>query len=553
MTTSSPTLVLLLHILFLTSSLLSPLHANPLPSSVDFIIVGAGTAGSVLAARLCTRLPNATFLLLERSKPRNATEEFIVRTARARRLLASEAFLELAFTEPEPTMNNRILNGVTGRTLGGSSSVNGGQFTYPPRGTIPSYGINGLTDARAFHLLHRILRKVPIAPPPRSLISPYTSVYRRAAANAGFRATSNPFDGQDDKASWVLRHAFDHNGMRRDSFSAYVTPILSTACASNLRLVQTANVERVLLHPRREGRSRYVARGVRVRMDDGTIVKVRAKREVLLSAGPYASPRLLQLSGIGPSNVLRAAGVTPRISLPVGRGAQGRIAIVLTSTYSRRPLPAINPPTLYTTDLAANVAQFLRGDRGPFAFTEGSFNVRVGRLGYLVGTTVGEPGQRKISSVCVTSPDKSRATLQIRNADVNAPLKIRLNALSTRREMHAAIQCVREVHKLHDEWQNLMGGEHVAPFNLTKVELENDAIVEAIIRQVGNHAWHFVAGAPTGKVVDGNLRVKHVAGLRVIDASVIPKMPVSAGPLSSVFILAEHMAARIGNTYKQLG
>lgn len=148
----------------------------------DYIIVGAGTAGCTLAARLCALQPNSTIVLFERSTPRNASQEFLVQSPRLMLLSwYTEDLVERFTSLPTSALNNRSFTLFSGKTLGGTSSINNMQISLPVPGTIEGWGIRGLTRENSKKYYRRALNQLEVSVPVGKLRHRYTDVSIEAA------------------------------------------------------------------------------------------------------------------------------------------------------------------------------------------------------------------------------------------------------------------------------------------------------------------------------------------------------------------------------------
>lgn len=160
----------------------------PPPPAPDFVIVGGGTAGSTLAARLCTALPHARVVVLERGAPRNDTEELLVRAMRLNTATWPVPSLTQVMTgAPSAGVDGRRLLLLTGASLGGTSLINLGQWTLPVgRGDpVGGWGVTGLNASTAGRYYDRAARTLGVATPPRRLWQDYTDEWLAAARRAG--------------------------------------------------------------------------------------------------------------------------------------------------------------------------------------------------------------------------------------------------------------------------------------------------------------------------------------------------------------------------------
>lgn len=514
----------------------------------DFVIVGAGTAGCVLAANLCSRLPAATITLLERGLPRNDDTEFLVRAARNQvRAFSSQELAEIFPSLPIPGFLNRSSPLITGNTLGGSSSINGMQFTIPIRKSVDDWAIRGLSFSTAQRFYDIIRQKVGFAPQPLEFQQIYTDEYIRASESVGFPELNNPFEGVVQDGIWKNYIAADLKGRRRDSCSVYLQPALSGACTANLRVLQSATVSRIVLGAdERTGNMR--AKGIEyVHTLDRNRTSVRimgALREVILAAGPYGSPKLLQLSGIGPKEVLREAGITPVVELPVGQRTQGRSVTSITSLYTRVPIEPGNDGQNLN---ASARLQFEQGEGGVYGKAITATNMAVGLSGYAIMRTIGEEdfglGEPIIDSSCRENPT-SFGFLRVRNADPFQPPDVQMSVLNSQVDIGRMLTCLQRFSKVHDAIDERFGIVDLPPTGA--------GLNESFVRSSARISWHYVGGCAVGSVVDDTLRVRGVAGLRVIDASVLRSMPLSAGPLASVYMVAEYASQKLSEEYRCL-
>lgn len=215
----------------------------------DFVIVGAGTAGCAIAARLCTALPSSKIVLLERGFKRNDKAEFLVRSARKfSSTWESPMISEFFESMPNPGLFGRKVAIMTGNTLGGSSSINGMQWNIAHDDSVDRWGILGLSSRVAQKFYRRAYKKVGFARQPRSLRQIYADQYLDAGAKAGFQNSFAPFDSNITVSSmWQASFAATPTGRRIDSCTAYLTPAMQGRCRGNLKLLQGVTVTRVVL------------------------------------------------------------------------------------------------------------------------------------------------------------------------------------------------------------------------------------------------------------------------------------------------------------------
>lgn len=512
-------------------------------TSADFVVVGGGTAGCVLAARLCSALPKAKIVLLERGQKRDAVSEFTVRSPR----FAFEASLDRNVAEvwetlPEKGLLGRRTGISTGNTLGGSSSINGMQWSVPLEGTVKGWHIEGLSETVARKYFRRAFRKVGFSQPPRPLRQIYADDYVKASTKLGFKNEFDPFDQTERFSVWNHAVAVTRTGRRIDSCTAYVSPVLNGRCKKNLKLVQGVTVTKVLLndeHRRRAVGVEYVG------SDDKKLKKkitISANREVLLAAGPYGSPKVLQLSGIGARKHLEKVGIPVKIDLPVGLQTQGRAANLVVYVYQGAKLEPSNNSTILNSSKTRR-----RWDQGKVSVL-GKHPAAVinigGRNGYSAMGSAGDASALDvpiISTLCLNNPTSFGYAL-IKDSNPFSVPNVQLNLLKKREDFERLKRCMEGAIDIF---------AHFPPgFRMTPVA-PSHGLNETYIRETAVHGYHFVGGCAVDAVLERNLKVRGVEGLRVIDSSALKTMPISAGPLASTYMVAEYSSDKLARLYRR--
>ncbi|CAN8074417.1 unnamed protein product [Agarophyton chilense] len=514
-------------------------RASLAADTADIVIAGAGTAGCPLAARLCVALPHKRITLLERAAPRSKQAEFIVR---APRLLFS------TWTSPElletfPSLVNPALNRshdvLTGRTLGGTSAITGMQWSVPLNGSIESWGVRGLDTASAAFYFQRAYRQLSVAPSRQRLR--YAQAYVDAAQRAGFHLSQHHLDGVF-RSVWHNHLTIDRNLRRTDACSAYVQPLLTGVCRHNLRLVQNITVTAVKLNRRRGGVLRATGvKALQTQPDNSTVKRFFvASDETILSAGPYGSAKILQLSGIGLRRVLRAAGVPLRLSLPVGERTLCSSSIGVSSVYTGVPNEPVNNFSLVNDERQRQLWE--QGQTSVLGTAVSAANGRVGTDGYFGSSFVPFwPDVPEVYSYCHLN-SQSRGFLRIRDADPFSPPTVQNNIMGNRGEYARIVRCLQSLVAIHNQFP--------PHFNMSFTNPERGEITEDWVRRTLNTGAHFVGACPVGDVLDDRLRVRGVQSLRVIDSSSLRDLPTSAGPMASVVMLAEFMSDLISKLYR---
>lgn len=510
---------------------------------VDFIIVGGGTSGCVLAGRMCAALPNAKIVVVERGKERNATEEFLVRSPRfpfeVRNIdTVSESWQSLP---NDGLMGNQVLM-VTGKTLGGSSSINGMQWSIPLEGTIQKWNIEGLSEQVAKKFYRHAYKKVQFSQQPQRLRQIYATDFIKASIKAGFPNKFAPFDQKTKVKTFDHSVAITKTGRRIDSCTAYVSPVLKGACKKNLRILQGVTVTKLLFNedtPKRTVGIEYVS-STDLDMRGRKVMFVN--KEVLLAAGPYGSPKTLQLSGIGPMNRLRNSGVKVHTNLGVGMRTQGRTLNFVTSVYAGVPLEPSNNSTILNSERTRK--RWEAGKASVFGSNPASVINVLGQNGYTFFATAASGEGIDVpllTSFCLNNP-KSFGTLLIKDRNPFTSPNVQLNLLNDMKELKRLRNCLQKMRTVH---------KALLPSFKVTISSPKNRITENFLRRTSAFGDHFVGGCSVGKVLERNLTVRGIAGLRVIDASALKTIPTSSGPLASVYMLAEYASEKLIQLYRQ--
>ncbi|NLU68303.1 FAD-dependent oxidoreductase [Streptomyces sp. HNM0574] len=509
-------------------------------SRYDYVVVGAGSAGSVLAARL-TEDPGVRVALIEAGGPDTAQEIHV--PAAFPQLFKSDLDWDLD-SEPEPGIGGRRVYLPRGRMFGGSSSMNAMLYVRGNRADYDGWAAAGATGWSYAEVLPYFRRAEdnqrgedeyhgaggPLTVSDARFAHPLASAFVRAAEQAGHKPNED-FNGATQFG--VGRYQVtQRGGMRCSTAVAYLHPALERP---NLTVLPSARAHRVVVEGGR-------ATGVEVERG-GTVEVVRAEREVILSAGAYESPKLLMLSGIGPGATLAALGIDVLRDLPVGQGLQDHYMTLLNfRTDAESMLSAATPE---------NAALLQSEGRGPLTSTlaeSGGFfrsrdeltapDVQFHAAGLLYHQEgLGAPTEHGLAfGPCVLAPT-GRGTVTPRSPRPDAAPRIQHNFLTTQEDRDCIVAGIRLALEIAD--QPAVADLVTGPYDTPASASEDDILDWA--RRAGHTLYHPTSTCAIGAVVDPELRVLDVAGLRVVDASVFPSVP--RGNTNAPTIMAAEKAA----------
>jgi len=366
------------------------------------------------------------------------------------------------------------------------------------------------------------------------------------AAAAGY-ATTDDIHGRVEEGFARGEITVDSRGRRASSASAYLRPALGRP---NLTVASGALVTRVLVE---HGR----AIGIEYRTDEGS-VDARASREVILSGGAFNSPQLLMLSGIGPADELRAHGIEVRVDNPgVGQNL---------SEHARVPVEfATRGRISYLNELRAD--RVARSVLQWWVFGSGAFATQINSCNIVVRTDpglaqpdvqlmsnpvrmdakiwwpfIGGRQEHRITADAVVLHPESRGTLRLRSANPGELPRIFLNVLATEGDLATARRGVRLARRIYATApQAALVEKEIAPGPAVQSDAELDAYIRACAGVTQHPVGTCAMGVSSGAVLDAQLRVRGVTGLRVVDASVMPTVP-GGNTNAAVIMIAEKAA-----------
>ncbi len=536
-------------------------------TAFDYIIVGGGSAGCVLAARL-SEDPTISVALLEAGPADNQT---LIHCPAGLALIVQTGQANWSFaTVPQAGLNGRQGYVPRGKVMGGSSSINAMIYTRGNKDDYDHWAAEGNpgwdfasvlpyfkkaehnersfdADSANLHGKGGPLNVMDLRSP-----NTFAPIFVEAAKQAGYIENTD-FNGSEQEGVGMYQ-VTQKNGERYSAAKAYVTPNLSRP---NLTVITSAHTTRVLLDGKRAVGIEYSQNGV--------IAQLQAKREVILSAGALQSPQILMLSGIGPADQLQKHDIALVHDLPgVGENLHDHIDVV----------QVINAPEL-TDTFGLSLVGAWRMVKGIFEWRKhrrGMLTTNFAEAGGFIKTSSAEPtpdlqlhfvvgklidhgrqttfGHGYSCHVCLMRP-KSRGRLTLASNNPLVPPLIDPNFLAEKDDVQRLVKGFKQMRDILNQPALTSYKGKELPISSAA---QTDAEIEAYIRLKADTIYHPVGTCRMGpqegphanplNVVDSELRVHGIAGLRVVDASIMPSI-VAGNTNAPVITIAEKAADMI--------
>lgn len=521
-------------------------------SSYDYIVVGAGTTGCILANRLSQDKQNKVLLIEAGDDPKSF---WIDMPAGVSKLIFPGKFNWGFNTQPEPHLNNRSIYAPRGRGLGGSSLINGMAYFKGQPEDFNAWENQGCIGWgwKDISYLYALVEKITsdgtgLSVTPPKYVHPASNDFVTASHQIG--APLNPnFNTSTTDGAGIINFSIK-DGTRHSAYKAFIEPIRNSR--PNLEIITGADAQKILWQGRQ-------AVGIEV-INQGQLKRLQCRGEVILAAGAFGSPKLLMQSGVGNGEQLQAHGIELTHHLPgVGENLQDHMYIH--HTYACDNKSSLNADFRGVNAMTHGINYVLR-KKGPLtsgasqavAFVRSSENIERPDLQICyrpVSWVFDQHGTMEIGktpemtvSVCNLRPT-SRGRVSLCDDWKKHGISIYANYLSTDNDQEVAIRSVKKVRSIFQK--NPLSSRvtsEVSPGISVKSDLEILDYVRGSAQSMHHWAGTCKMGIDEKSVVDSQLRVYGTKNLRVADASIIPNI-VSANTNAVSYVIGEKAAQMI--------